>query len=148
MTILAALIAIVCSINSSRAADEQHEIDRAQLKVGSHVEIVTKETVSGSKRTSTIFLGTVKTVTGESVTLHDVSKTIRSEDSTPILRSVPYVNRYFRNVGIGRTHMGKRTVVIPLADIARSESVTPVEFRKRSEVPIKMGVRVQKQSAP
>jgi hypothetical protein len=140
MTVLAALYATVCCIKSSTAADEQHKVDRSQWKVGSHVEIATLETVSGNKRTSTIFLGTVKTVTGESVTLHDASKTIRSEDSTPILRSIPYVKRYFRNVGVGRTHLGKRTVVIPLEDIARSESVTPVEFRKRRAIPAKNAV--------
>jgi hypothetical protein len=141
MTVFATLFAIICSTNCSGAADEQLTIDRSDLKVGSHVELATKETVSGNKRTSTIFLGTVKTLTGDSVTLHDVSKTIRSEDSTPILRSIPYVKRYFRNVGVGRTHMGKRTVVVPLDDIARSESVTPVEFRKRRAIPTKNAAR-------
>jgi hypothetical protein len=141
MTILASLFAIICFTTESGAASEKHEVDLSTLKVGSHVELVTKETVSGNKRTSTVLLGTIKSVSGESVTLHNVSKTIRNEDSTPVLRSIPYVKRYFRNVGIGQTHLGKRTVVIPLADIARSESVTPVEFRKRGAIPAQNAVR-------
>ena len=125
------LAAVLCTVGGSYVSAEP-KTDPADFKVGSHVELAIKETVEGNERSSTTYLGKVKTVTGRSVTLQDVTKTVRNETSTPVLRSIPYVNRYFRKVGIGQTSLGKRSVVIPLEDIARTEPVTPVEFRNRS----------------
>jgi hypothetical protein len=132
MTSAAPLLAAVLWITGSNYTLAQRKVDPAELKVGSHVEISIKETAQGNRRSTMVYLGKVKTVTGESLTLQDVTKTIRTESSTPVLRSIPYVNRYFRKGGTGQTSLGKRTVVIPLADIAKTEILTPIDFRKRS----------------
>jgi hypothetical protein len=130
-TVAPLLAAILWTAPGSHASAER-KADPTDLIVGSRVELAVKPTIEGNQQSSTIYLGRVKTVTGESVTLQDVTKTIRTESSTPVLRSIPYVKRYFRNIGIGQTHLGKKSVVILLDDIAGTEVVTPVEFRKRS----------------
>jgi hypothetical protein len=135
------LTAVLWTVGTSYVSAEPKS-DPADLKVGSHIEVTIKETAQGNRRSSTFYLGKVKTVTSQSVSLQDVTKTIRNESSTPVLGSLPYVKRYFRNIGIGQTHMGKRAVVIPLDDIARIDAVTAVEFRKRS-APSKRGVLVR-----
>jgi hypothetical protein len=132
MTTGAPLLAAVLWIANCSYASAEPNADPTELKSGSHVELAIKETVEGNKRSATIYLGKVKTVTSQSVTLHDVTKTVKSETSTPVLRSIPYVNRYFRTVGIGQTHLGKKSVVIPFEDITGTEPVTAVEFQKRS----------------
>ena len=132
MTTSAPLLSAVLCFALNSYATAQRKADPADLKVGSHVELTLKETAQGNRRSSTVYLGKVKTVTGQSIILQDVTKTIRTESSTPVLRSIPYVNRYFSNVGVGQTSLGKRSVAIPFADISKTELVTPVEFRKRS----------------
>lgn len=132
MTAGASLLAAVLWAVGTRYASAEPKTDPAELKVGSHVELTVKETAQGNRPSSTVYLGKVKTVTSKSVTLQDATKTIKSESSTPVLGSIPYVKRYFRSVGVGQSQMGKRAVVIPLDDIARIEAVTVVEFRKRN----------------
>jgi hypothetical protein len=145
---LIAVLTITFFATSAGYAKAERKSDPTQLQVGSHVELAIKETVEGNRRSSTVYLGKVKTVTGESVTLQDVTKTIRNESSTPVLRSIPYVKRYFRTVGMGQTHLGKRSVVIPLEDIAGTEAVTAVEFRKRSASRAENANRLPERSAP
>jgi hypothetical protein len=132
MTACAPLLAAALWIANCSSASAEPKADPTELKAGSHAELTIKETVEGNRRSATTYLGKVKTVIGQSVTLQDVTKTTKSESSTPVLRSIPYVKRYFQTVGISQTHLGKKTVVIPLEDITRTESVTAVEFRKRS----------------
>jgi hypothetical protein len=69
------------------------------------------------------------------VTLINVSRSQRTEKSTPILRDIPFVNRWFRNVGIGQIHLGDEAVVIPLKDVKRLELVDEEKFRQRFDFP-------------
>jgi hypothetical protein len=147
MTTFALLLGILFWAAGGGVANAEREADISQLKVGSHCELATKETVSGNGRTLTIYLGTVKELSKDSVTLEDVTFTTRSDRSPPVLGSIPYIKRLFKNVGIGRSHMGEKSVVIPLKDIVRNETVTADEFRMRSAIRTKNVVRVEADNA-
>ena len=49
-----------------------------------------------------------------------------------MLGKIPYVNRLFRTVGVGSTHLGDESVTIPLKDIAWNEVVDELEFEHRT----------------
>ena len=128
-----AILVLALSALSLSAAAETPTIETDELRIGSHVELVTKETVSGFQRSSTNYLGTVKELSDDAVILRDVTLTNHSDKTPPVVRNIPYVNRFFKNVGIGRTHLGDKSVVVPRKDIARIEPILDEVFLERSE---------------
>jgi hypothetical protein len=132
MTAITPLLVVVVCAASSGSALAERKIDLAQLRVGSHCELQTKVSEDGRSRTT--YLGTVKDLSDTSVTLHDVSQTNHADRSTPVLATIPYLKRFFRNVGVGRTHLGEKVLAIPLKDIAWNEAVAEKEFRMRTDV--------------
>ncbi len=133
MTTLTALLTTVLWTAGSSYAKAERKADPSQLFVGSHCEVRTKDKISGNQRSWTIYSGTVKELSDESVTLHEVSLTQHSDRSPPLLGSIPYIRRFFKVVGVGRTQLGEREVIIPLEDIAWNEAVAAEDFRNRSE---------------
>ena len=69
----------------------------------------------------TEYLGTVKSVDGQTVVLKDAIQIIegRSMNSVPVLSKIPYVSRMFRNSGVGReSRKMSADVVVPRKKIA------------------------------
>lgn len=57
------------------------------------------------------YFGKVVQFDEEHIVMTDVSRQVRVERSVPILASIPYINRLFRNVGIGFEKVqGKLTI--------------------------------------
>jgi hypothetical protein len=135
MTALAPLLAAIVWAACSANALADRKIDLAQLKVGSHCELQTMVSRDGMSRT--IYLGTVKELTRTSVTLVDVTVTHRADKTPPVLGSIPYLKRFFRTVGVGRSRLSEKSVEIPLKDIAWNEAVSADEFRMRSAISVK-----------
>lgn len=57
-----------------------------------------------NSRTMTLYAGTVESVEGDTLVLKDVIRMVeaRTDSGVPILQSVPYLSRMFRNSGVGR----------------------------------------------
>ena len=69
----------------------------------------------------TEYVGTVKSVDGQTVVLKDAIQIIegRSMNSVPVLSKIPYVSRMFRNSGVGReSRKLSDDVVVPREKIA------------------------------
>jgi hypothetical protein len=69
----------------------------------------------------TEYLGTVKSVDGQTVVLKDAIQIIegRSMNSVPVLSKIPYVSRMFGNSGVGReSRKMSDDVVVPREKIA------------------------------
>jgi hypothetical protein len=132
MTTLVALLAAISGAILGDRAKGERKTDPWQLKVGSHYEVATKEVVSKGRRSWKIYVGTVQEINDDSVTLVDVSMTSGVDQSTPVLSRIPYLNRLFKTVGIGRSHLGDETVTIPFKDIARREEVDELNFQDRT----------------
>ena len=71
-------------------------VDRRVLKKWGSEEI---------SRTMTLYVGTVESADGDKIVLKDVVRMVegRTESGVPMLQSVPYLSRIFRNSGVGRT---------------------------------------------
>jgi hypothetical protein len=73
-------------------------VDIPSDAVNQKCEIVLDSTTSASMETNS---GKIARFDNESVVLVDASRTVRVEKSAPILGSIPYLGRLFRNIGIG-----------------------------------------------
>lgn len=121
------VLAMVCVGSLSMAAEP------APWQVGQHCEITTKATPTGwASVSSKTYLGTVAEANAEDVVLKDVSVMQRVESRTPVLHRIPYVNRLFKNVGIGQTHLGDRRVTVSRNEIDTVREVAADEFEKKA----------------
>lgn len=82
------------------------------FRPGLEVQVITVDRRVGKKwgseeisRTMTLYVGTVESVDGQRIVLKDVVRMVegRTESGVPMLQSVPYLSRIFRNSGVGRT---------------------------------------------
>ena len=84
--------------------DEQRTLETDQLKPGQHVQLITGENLTGSHPgssvgTTLLIAGTVKSIDGGRIVLHDAA--VLDSDSTQrgvtIINKLPYISRVFKN---------------------------------------------------
>lgn len=91
---------------------DAEQMSHDDFRPGQEVQIITVDRHVRKKwgseevsRTMTLYVGTVESVDGEKIVLKDVVRMVegRTENGVPMLQSVPYLSRMFRNSGVGRT---------------------------------------------
>ena len=83
--------------------------------------------------TMTLYNGTVESVDGDNIVLKDVIRMIesRAETGVPMLQSLPYLSRIFRNSGVGRTSIRlPDNVTIPRKKIGGAFELSPSGIEK------------------
>jgi hypothetical protein len=98
------------------------------LRVGDRCRIGTEERIAWNRRATGLFWGTLKSRSGDEITLANVATTGRSEQVT-IFSRIPYVNRMFKNVGIGRSQLAEDDVVIRVKDISSARVIGEDELQ-------------------
>lgn len=93
----AAYSQVVQTSATAAAAPEMAPTDIRRLVLGDSYRIAVKR-----QQTTAEYDGIFVKATRDWIVLMTIAEG-RSEHSTPVLRDIPYVNRLFRNVGIGRT---------------------------------------------
>jgi hypothetical protein len=93
------------------------------LRVGDHCLIGTEERIGWNRRATSSFWGTVKSRSEEQITLTNVATTGRSEHLVPIISRIPYVNRMFKNVGIGASQLAEDDVVVRVKEISSAQVI-------------------------
>jgi hypothetical protein len=103
--------------------------------LGQEVQIITVDHCVKKKwgseevsRTMTLYVGTIEFVDGEKIVLKDVVRMVegRTENGVPMLQSVPYLSRMFRNSGVGRTSSRMPdNVTIPREKIGGAFELSP-----------------------
>jgi hypothetical protein len=99
------------------------------LRVGDHCRIGTVERIAWNRRAEGLFWGTVKSRSEEQITLTNVATTGRREHAVPVFSRIPYVNRLFKNVGIGRSQLAEDDVVIRIKDISSARIIGEEELQ-------------------
>jgi hypothetical protein len=99
------------------------------LRVGDHCQIGTEERIAWNRRAQGLFWGTVKSRSKEQITLTNVATTGRHEHAVPIFSGIPYVNRMFKNVGIGASQLAEEDVVVRVKDISSVKVIDEEELK-------------------
>lgn len=119
---------------------DAEQMSQEDFRLGQDVQIITvdrhvkkKWGTEEVRRTMTIYVGTVDSVDGNSIVLKDVLQMIeaRAERGVPILQSVPYLSRTFKNSGVGRTSSRMPdNVTIPRLRIGGAFELSPTGIEK------------------
>jgi|LakMenEpi03Aug12_release.lakeMendotaPanAssembly.Ray.scaffolds.fasta_scaffold602352_1 hypothetical protein len=114
---------------------DAEQMSHDDFRPGQEVQIITVDRRVRKKwgteevsRTMTLYVGTVESVDGEKIVLKDVVRMVegRTESGVPMLQSVPYLSRMFRNSGIGRTSSRMPdNVTIPREKIGGAFELSP-----------------------
>jgi hypothetical protein len=122
------LVMSTCALGSDKNVVEISD----DLSVGSHCEVATKDTRSKRAVFRANYVGTIAEINVDSITLHDVTMNQITDRTPPVLGSIPYLKRFFRTAGVGRSHLGDKSRVIMLKDVARIEPMSDEQFEVRS----------------
>lgn len=128
---------------------DAEQMSHDDFRLGQEAQIITVDRRVRKKwgseevsRTMTLYVGTVESVDGEKIVLKDVVRMVegRTENGVPMLQSVPYLSRMFRNSGVGRTSSRMPdNVTIPREKIGGAFELSPsgidklVRLRKGEE---------------
>lgn len=91
---------------------DAEQMSHDDFRPGKEVQVITVDRRVSKKwgyeeisRTMTLYIGTVESVDGDRIVLKDVVRMVegRTDSGVPMLQSVPYLSRTFRNSGVGRT---------------------------------------------
>lgn len=114
---------------------DAEQMSHDDFRLGQEVQIITVDRRVRKKwgseevsRTMTLYVGTVESVDGEKIVLKDVVRMVegRTENGVPMLQSVPYLSRMFRNSGVGRTSSRMPdNVTIPREKIGGAFELSP-----------------------
>jgi hypothetical protein len=104
------------------------------LRVGDHCQIGTEERIAWNRRATGQFWGTVKSRSEDEITLANVATTGRREHTVPIITRIPYVNRMYKNVGVGRMQFAEADdVVIRVKAISAARVIGEEELQAAIE---------------
>lgn len=119
---------------------DAEQMSQEDFRPGKEVQVITvdrhvKKNWGTEKvcHTMTIYTGTVESVDSSSIVLKDVFRMFeaRAERGVPILQSVPYLGRMFRNTGVGRTSdRMPDNVTIPRLKIGGAFELSPSGIEK------------------
>ncbi len=99
------------------------------LRVGDHCCIGTDERIAWNRRATSWFCGTIKSRSEDEMTFTNMATTGRREHTVSIIARIPYVNRMFKNVGIGRSHLAEQDVVVRVKDISSVKVIDEEELQ-------------------
>ncbi len=127
-------------LHNSRFDPDAPQMSQDDFRPGQEVQIITMDRrvrkTWGPEEVSltmTLHAGTVESVDGDRIVLKNVIEMVehRAERGVPVLQSVPYLSRLFRNTGIGRTttHLPDN-VTIPRKKIAGAFELSPSGIEK------------------
>jgi hypothetical protein len=108
------------------AATADHQADDARLALGEQYAVTAKRGPVSQR-----YAGSLLLANPEWIVLRDVSEA-RNEQSTPVVGLIPYVQRWFRNVSIGRV---SEYVWIPRSAASNFERLTTVIQAAAHEAP-------------
>ncbi len=133
-SVFLAMLASLVVASALRAAEPTSPFpEKLKLAVGYHCEVTTFPKTSGWDKTTTTYTGTVMATDGNGITMRNVTQASRVEQCPPLLNRVPYINRVFKNVGIGRAHLGEKQVSVTYAEMASFREVPDKEFKSLTE---------------
>lgn len=114
---------------------DAEQMSHDDFRPGQEVQVITVDRRVRKKwgseevsRTMTLYVGAVESVDGEKIVLKDVVRMLegRTESGVPMLQSVPYLSRMFRNSGVGRiSSRMPDNVTIPREKIGGAFELSP-----------------------
>jgi hypothetical protein len=97
---------------------DEKAVSPKMLRAGDRCEIILVAQTTSSNRTTGQIVGTVLRTADDQIVLTDAWRTGRTERGVPILSKIPYANRLFKSVGIGREKIADTEYPVPLERIS------------------------------
>jgi hypothetical protein len=118
-----------------RLDPDAEQMSHDDFRPGQEVQVITVDHRVRKKwgseevsRTMSLYVGTVESAEDDRIVLKDVVRMVegRTENGVPMLQSVPYLSRMFRNSGVGRTSSRMPdNVTIPREKIGGAFELSP-----------------------
>lgn len=127
-------------LHNCRFDPDARQMSQDDFRSGQEVQVITIDRrvrrtwgTEDVSLTMTLYNGTVESVDGDNIVLKDVIRMIesRAETGVPMLQSLPYLSRIFRNSGVGRTSIRlPDNVTIPRKKIGGAFELSPSGIEK------------------